>query len=146
MPCVRLKEMKTIYLALIVVFLSGCGFEVGIPINQSYVKKKPFGTPAEWRPTRIDLTNGYVANVGPYFYQDETNDIPDYYSIDIEKREGNAWPVYFSVDMPLDWVSSNKLTASAKEIVSFNPQTGIVIFDVGTTSFTYRLKEGEPTL
>jgi len=110
--------------------------------ERCYVEKKPVGTPCEWVPMRLALTNGYAARVGPVFYRDEANDDADYYSIDVEWEKGpcKGSVVMFTIDMPLSWVSPEKLTGTVDRIVRFERDTQTVTFDLGSTNFTYRLE------
>jgi len=107
-----------------------------------YVEKKPIGAPCEWVPMRLALTNGYVAHAGPCFYRDEANDNADYYRIDVELVVTNKGSkVMFEVDMPVDWVTPEKLTGTVDKIIQYDPDTLTVMFDLGTTNFTYKLKD-----
>lgn len=83
------------------IFILGCDDNTNladppIDIQQSLHED---GRPAEWKSQKMKLSKtGFVASIGPYYYKDDNNSIPDYYSIEVSKSYKNEWRVYFSRD------------------------------------------------
>jgi hypothetical protein len=98
------------------------------------------GRPSVWRSQQLPLGDtGYVATVGPAFYQDDGDNNPDYYSIDVERRDGPAWHVHFQRDFGMDEIPASLIGKNIADIVSFDERTRRVIFRIGDRQERYRL-------
>jgi len=107
------------------------------------------GHPASWKNHNLFLGNTcFKASVGPSIYQDETDQIPDYYSINIEarhvgklrgERPEEYWMVYFQRDFKIQELPERFLERKIEEIVSFNEKTKLVTFVVGKNKYVYQL-------
>jgi hypothetical protein len=98
------------------------------------------GRPAEWRLQRMPLGDtGYVAAVGPEFYQDDGNDDPDYYRIDVEKGNASASYVLFQRDFTIDEIPKTLTDKPISQIIAFDARSRTVTFQIGDRQERYRL-------
>jgi len=114
-----------------------------------YVSKKDygeslheFGRPALWDAQHKDIgTTGFIAGAGAGYYQDENDKIPDYYSIDIQYKGKDSYPVYFSRDFKIEDLPEKFIDKKIDDIVSYDLKTRIVTFKVGKETYKYTLPE-----
>ena len=76
-------------------------------------------------------------------YQDKQEKAPDYYSIDVEKPEGDGSYVYFQRDIRLEELPRNYVDKPIAEVVSYDLTTRTARFVVGDQKFEYRLPPEE---
>ena len=108
-----------------------------------------FGRPASWKSQHMFLGNTcFQASIGPTIYQDETDQDPDYYSIDVEARHvrrlrseesKESWLVYFSRDFKIQDLPESFLERKIDEVVSFDEKTNVVTFEIGKNKYTYQI-------
>jgi hypothetical protein len=98
-----------------------------------------------WEAQEIALGQSrYTAHVGPVTYQDKQEKTPDYYSIDVEKPEGDgASYVYFQRDIRLEALPRNFVDKPIADVVSYDPTTRTARFMLGDQKFEYRLPTEE---
>ena len=64
-----------------------------------------FGRSAFWRTVWTYLGDTcFVARIGPVYYEDELNNVPDYYAIEADRQHGESAIVYFSRQLRIDTV------------------------------------------
>ena len=120
------------------IFILGCDDNTNlsdppIDIQQSLHED---GRPAEWKSQKMKLSKtGFVASIGPYYYKDDNDSIPDYYSIEVSKSYKNEWRVYFSRDYHIKDLPNGFLDKPINEIVKYDEDSRIVTFMIGTLSF-----------
>jgi len=109
--------------------------------------------PAAWESQEMDLGNTcFKAVVGPYIYQDENNQDPDYYSIEVEamqptRKDANSdvysleesWLVYFKKDFKIQDLPENFAQKNIAEFVSYDKKARLVTFAIGNKQLVYRL-------
>ena len=96
--------------------------------------------PSTGRRTVMPLGDtAFIAAVGPSYYQDERDKDWDYYTISVEKRDGDSSYVFFQRQFKMDDVPSDIVSKEASDIASFDRESQIVTFVVGKTTHTYRL-------
>jgi hypothetical protein len=94
------------------------------------------GRAAFWKTAQLPLgQSGFVASVGPSVYQDKADGTPDYYTIDVE-RNGS---VRFLRDFTIAELPEGFLSKPISEIVSFDEQSRLVIFQIGDRKHHYQL-------
>lgn len=98
--------------------------------------------PRNWKCTTFDLgDSGYVAYVGPTIIKDRSSKVKDYYSMSVEFRRGLVSSTFFSRKLPMRLVPKDVRNLDAKQIVSFNPESRTVRFDLRAQQFSYVLPE-----
>jgi len=98
------------------------------------------GRSCRWDADRLDLEiPHFSANIGPNTYQDEDNQQPDYFTIDVEFHEGNSSLVLFSRELPISDLPDGYVSLKAADVVTFDPKTRIVSFDMGEQKFSYQI-------
>ena len=105
------------------------------------------GRPASWKSQQMFLGDTcFQASIGPGVYLDETNQEPDYYSIDVEGRHvgktmgekiGKYWLVYFRRDLEIQELPERFLERKIDDVVSFNKETNVVTFEIGKNKYAY---------
>jgi hypothetical protein len=108
-----------------------------------------FGRPAEWKSQRMYLGKTcYTASIGPSVYQDEDDEIADYYSIDVEARqltklengsEEETWLVVYRRDFEISDLPEGLLDKNIDDVVEFDEETNSVTFLIGESSYEYSL-------
>jgi hypothetical protein len=82
---------------------------------------------------------GFKAAAGPHRYQDEDDEDWDYYSIDVEKPDGDSFYVYFQRDFRISEIPESLLNMKVQDIATFDEESRVVTFDIGDNKFTYKL-------
>lgn len=101
-----------------------------------------FGRPATWIATHMALGDtGFKAAAGPSRYTDEDDQDWDYYSLDVEKPEGNSSYVYFQRDYKIVQIPKDVLDKTVKDIVTFDEASRVVTFTLGKRIETYTLPD-----
>jgi len=91
--------------------------------------------------TEMKLGNTeFMVMAGPYRNNEDSDDW-EYYSIEVVKEEGHLLRTYFKRDIWADQIPTNLITAETKDITTFNEDTHVVKFCLGTTNFTYTLPD-----
>ena len=99
-----------------------------------------FGRPATWNVTHMTLGDiGFRAAAGPFKYTDEDNQDWDYYSIDIEKPEGKSSYVFFQRDLKMDKVPVELVDRKVQDIVTYDENSRLVTFTIGSNIYRYTL-------
>ncbi len=142
-----MKKITIIVLFLILLFIAPKLFYYfgGIPL---FVEQDigpdlhVFGRPCLWDSSRIQLGNtGYFASVGPNIYQDEADEIPDFYTIDIQKRHlfSNNWGIYYERNFEIEQIPEELVWQDARKIVEYQKKERKVIFTIGKDKYEYIL-------
>lgn len=107
------------------------------------------GRPASWKSQNIFLGDTcFKASIGPSTYQDETDQEPDYYSIDVEARHVGKtmgekpeqyWLVYFRRDLEMQELPERFLERKIDDVISFNEETNVVTFEIGKNKYAYQI-------
>ena len=85
------------------------------------------------------LEGRYKVSVGPFEFTDPKDGKPDYFSISVERPIEDGGLVVGALDFPLAYVSEEKLRAPADEVVSVDPETHVVTYDLGNSVFKFQL-------
>ncbi|MHC4253851.1 MAG: hypothetical protein ACYS9X_32460 [Planctomycetota bacterium] len=81
---------------------------------------------------------GLEAIAYPAGYSDEQDDDHDYFMISVERPDGRGRSrVLYERKLRLDMVAQDKLDAEVEDIVTYDPATDTVRFDLGKSSFEY---------
>lgn len=103
----------------------------------------------ESRPTMWNSSNmiipgtDYMVTAGAHLYQDESDLVWDFYSIEIGQMVGGEFRVWFSREMEMDIVGEEIAKKKASEYVRFDPETRVVQIDFGEQKFSYQLPEND---
>lgn len=107
------------------------------------------GRPAQWAPQQKYLGDTcFVASIGPYYYRDEEDFDPDYYSVEVEVRQkephydGQAresWRVLYRRDFAIEDLPVGFVHKNIDDVVEFNQANKTVGFQVGDKFYEYRL-------
>ena len=98
--------------------------------------ERPEGRESGWRSSDINIMNGdYTAGVGPVHFDEPNDGQPDYYVIDVERPDGKVFEIVAEIRVPLEWVSDRALSSQAKDIVSFDPFSRVITYDLGKSIF-----------
>jgi len=101
-----------------------------------------FGRPCLWKSSRVQIgKTNYVASVGPNIYQDESDQEPDFYTIDIEKRHlfSNNWGIYFERNFEIGQIPKDLLYEDASKIIEYHDKERLVVFTIGKNRYEYTL-------
>ena len=99
-----------------------------------------FGRSAEWNATHMPLgDSGFTAAAGPNRYTDKPDQDWDHYSVDVEKPEGKSSYVYFERDFRMNEIPRDLVDKKVQDIVTFDKESRVVTFDLGTKTETYTL-------
>lgn len=147
-------RMINIFYLIIFVFFFGCEprqlpkqlIQLNIANNQKTLPSdcisinKIFDRIIEWKPTRMNLEiKKCIATAGPCFFENSNNEFA-YYSISIEyKIKSGITHILFLRDIPISKVSKETIKKHVKDIVSFNNKTRVVHFDLGKSSYKYKI-------
>jgi hypothetical protein len=117
-------------------------FDVGARLHEQ-------GRSAEWKSQRTYLGDTcLVASIGPGIYQDESDETPDYYSIDVEIRQieknkdgvgSESWLVLYRRDFRIEDLPDEFLKKSINEVVDYDPVSSKAIFHMGNGVYEYKL-------
>lgn len=120
-------------------------FPKGIPIwvkTDIGPRLHEFGRPALLKLEFISLgSTGFKASIGPGIYQDEDNNVPDYYCIDVEKQHGNDWYVYFQRQIKIEDLPNDFINKKISEVVELNKNANHVVFKIGNNKYEYTLSK-----
>lgn len=99
-----------------------------------------FGRPATWEATHMQLgSTRFKAAAGPNRYTDKPNLDWDHYTIDIEKSEGKSSYVHFERNFRMNEIPRALIEKNVRDIVTFDEESRVVTFDLGSKSETYKL-------
>jgi len=99
-----------------------------------------FGRPARWQASHMWLgDSGFKAAAGPHRYEDEDDKEWDYYSIDVEKPDGDSFYVYFQRDFHISEIPDSLLGMKVQDIAEYDEKSRMVTFEIGEKTFTYEL-------
>jgi len=98
-----------------------------------------------WRPATGESTvmllgsTAFMAVVGPSRYKDEDNRDWDYYTISVQKQDGDSSYVFFERQFKMNEIPVELIGKEAKDITTFDETSGVVTFLLGTSTHTYKL-------
>lgn len=99
-----------------------------------------FGKQAQWHSSKMLLGNSdFIASAGPIRYEGENSKEWDYYAIDVEKYDGEAFYVYFERNLQMSEVPDSLLDMKIQDIAEYNEESRIVTFEIGEKNFKYEL-------
>ena len=97
---------------------------------------------SEWLYSRINLGNtGLAAGLGPWKIPGAKSAGYAYYGIDIEMPTSRGDQTIAELRMSLDYVSPDALNKKASDLISYDPHSKVVTFDLGNSIFKYRINE-----
>ena len=115
----------------------------GVKPNTSLVVQGT-GRPSSWFSTQMALGNsGFTASAGPGRYRDENDQEWDFYAIEIQKPEGGVSYVFFERRLRMSEVPAELVDKTVNDIVSFDEESGVVTFTLGSDTHTCTLASRE---
>ncbi len=108
-----------------------------------------FGRPAEWYSKDKFLGDTcYRASIGPNVYRDEDNEKPDFYRISVHVKVsstdatgGHSLLTLFLREFEIDDLQEDFLYKTVHEVVTYDPVTNRVTFNIGNKEYEYRLPQ-----
>ncbi len=95
-----------------------------------------------WESDRIELgLSRFTAAVGPNVYQDEDNEEPDFYTVDVEFGHEEGSTVLFERNLHISDLPDNFASLKATEVITFDRKTRRVDFRIGDNKFSYTIPE-----
>lgn len=140
-------------MSLVMLLISGCNSdpyngakpEYGLSLHES-------GRPARWYAYRMFIDYArYEVVVGPSEYQDDSDVDWDYYSIYVAARHGYIWNLInrgeftrtssaiLKYDFRIDDIPESIVDCNGENVVEYNPESKVILFNLGNKSFTYAL-------
>ena len=88
----------------------------------------------------------FRANIGPSAYQDEDNNDPDYYTIEVEyERNDKSSLVCYGRSFKLSDLPEGFIELGVKKVVQYDEATREVTFKIGKKLFEYTLPQTKYT-
>lgn len=125
---------------------------INLPDNFNYDMGAKVGDlyrPSVWNAKYTYLGNTcYKASIGAVYYEDEKNEDPDYFSIEVEIRQvrenssgtlENVYRTLYRRQFSFGEISPVILTKNIDEVVTYDESKGIVKFDLTTKVYRYKL-------
>jgi hypothetical protein len=81
----------------------------------------------------------FVAVVGPSRYTDKADKDWDYYTVSVQRPEGDSSYVFFKRQFRMDAVPAELVNKEAKDITIFDENSGVVTFMLETSTHAYKL-------
>ncbi len=111
-----------------------------ITVPERFEQVATRGRPANGTTQGMPILDGrYQVSIGTFEFNTPNDGSPDYYSISIERAFERGSMVVSDLSFPLAFVSKQKLQASPQDVVSADPETLVVTFDLGKGVFKYQL-------
>lgn len=140
-------------MALVTLLISGCNADPYNGIKPEYGPSlHEFGRPATWYAYRMFVDSArYEVVVGPSEYQDDSDVDWDYYSIYVAARHGYIWNLFnrgeftrtssaiLKCDFRIDEIPESIIECNGEDVVEYNPESKVILFNLGSKSFAYAL-------
>jgi hypothetical protein len=147
------KNMKIRHCVLITLLGSVCQAEEKIEALPKWYKPNlgpaihEMGRPALWDAREMKLGDTrFRANIGPSAYQDEDNNDPDYYTIEVEyERNDKSSLVCYARSFKLSDLPDGFIELGVKKVVQYDEATRKVTFKIGKKLFEYTLPQRKYT-
>jgi len=147
------NNMKIRHCVLITLLGSVCQAEEKIEAPPKWYKPNlspaihEMGRPALWDAREMKLGDTrFRANIGPSAYQDEDNNDPDYYTIEVEyERNDKSSLVCYGRSFKLSDLPEGFIELGVKKVVQYDEATRKVTFKIGKKLFEYTLPQRKYT-
>lgn len=116
------------------------GWSGWIAVPGDFRRVQTIGRKSYGRVRSMDILDGrYNITVGSSEFTDPADGVLDFFSIDVTRPIADGFRSVGGLRFPLEYVSEDRLRAPAEDVVSVDPATHVVTYDLGKSVFKFQL-------